>query len=143
MATSTPPGTPKTRPSILAVDDAEPIRQLLKFYLAASYDLVTAETAEDALAALQSRSFPLVITDVGLPGKSGFELCEDLKKSHPDTMIIVITGLFDMQYAKRAIDAGASGFLTKPIDFKRLQALIADALKHHAHREELRNKRAR
>jgi DNA-binding NtrC family response regulator len=131
------------RPSLLAVDDEGPIRQLFKFYLASAYDLVTAESAEEALQVLQSRSFPLVLTDIGLPGKSGLELCEALKASHPDTMIIVITGLFDMQYAKRALDAGATSFLTKPIDFKRLQTAIEDALKHHAHRQSLRDKRSR
>jgi DNA-binding NtrC family response regulator len=143
MATTTPPGGPTGRPSILAVDDAQPIRQLLNFYLAPSYDVVMADSAEQALQVLESRTFELVITDIGLPGKSGFDLCESLKKMHPDTMIVVVTGLFDMQYAKRAIDAGATSFLTKPIDFKRLQTVVEDALKVHAHRAGLRNKRAR
>jgi DNA-binding NtrC family response regulator len=119
---------------ILAVDDEEPIRGLLRYYLSSSYELVTAASAEEALDLLQTRSFPVVITDIGLPGKSGFDLCQSVQKAHPDTVVMMITGLFDAQYAKRAIDAGVFSFLTKPIDFKRLMTLIEDAFRHHAAR---------
>jgi DNA-binding NtrC family response regulator len=135
---SAPPPAPKTR-CILAVDDEEPIRGLLRYYLDSSYELVTAASAEEALDVLRTRAFPVVITDIGLPGKNGFELCAAVQKTHPDTVVMMITGLFDAQYAKRAIDAGVFSFLTKPIDFKRLMALIEDAFRHHA----ARAKRAR
>ena len=129
---SSPPSPPNGSAGILAVDDEEPIRGLLKYYLGPKYDLVTTSSAEEALEALSSRSFHLVITDIGLPGQTGFDLCESVKQNHPDTVIMMITGLFDAQYAKRAIDAGVFSFLTKPIDFKRLMTVVEDALKHQA-----------
>ena len=55
----------------------------------------------------------------------------------------MITGLFDAQYAKRAIDAGVFSFLTKPIDFKRLMTVVEDALKHQAVVAARRLKRSR
>src|SRR5688572_3387322 len=127
MTTSPSPSTSQ-HPPILAVDDEEPIRQLLRHYLAPRYDLALAGSAEAALETLRAREFRLLITDIGLPGKNGFELCEAVKAQHPDTVIMMITGLFDAQYAKRAIDAGVFSFVNKPIDFKRLGTLIEDAL---------------
>jgi DNA-binding NtrC family response regulator len=132
---STPSSSPASSnglAGILAVDDEEPIRGLLKYYLGPKYDLVTTSSAEEAMEALSSRSFQLVITDIGLPGQTGFDLCESVKQRHPETVIMMITGLFDAQYAKRAIDAGVFSFLTKPIDFKRLMTVVEDALKHQA-----------
>jgi YesN/AraC family two-component response regulator len=104
---------------------------------------VTTSSAEEALETLAGRSFHLVITDIGLPGQTGFDLCESVKQNHPDTVIMMITGLFDAQYAKRAIDAGVFSFLTKPIDFKRLMTVVEDALKHQAIVAARRSKRAR
>ncbi len=93
---------------------------------------------------LQNRTFHLLITDIGLPGAmDGFDLCERVQRHHPDTVMMMITGLFDAQYAKRAIDAGAFSFLNKPIDFRRLMPLIEDALRHQAVRVSQRSKRAR
>jgi DNA-binding NtrC family response regulator len=140
---SSSPATSTSQQAILAVDDEEPIRGLLKYYLAPKYDLVTTASAEEALEALSTRSFHLVITDIGLPGQTGFDLCEAVKQGHPDTVIMMITGLFDAQYAKRAIDAGVFSFLTKPIDFKRLMSVVEDALKHQAVVASRRSKRAR
>ena len=143
MSTSSSPATSASTPGILAVDDEEPIRGLLKYYLASKYDLVTAASAEEAIEVLHGRSFHLLITDIGLPGQTGFDLCEAVKAKHPDTVIMMITGLFDAQYAKRAIDAGVFSFLTKPIDFKRLMTVVEDALKHQAVVAARRSKRAR
>ena len=142
MSTSSPAPSTSSQ-SILAVDDEEPIRGLLKYYLATKYQLVVAASAEEALEILGTRSFQLVITDIGLPGQSGFDLCEAVKQGHPDTVIMMITGLFDAQYAKRAIDAGVFSFLTKPIDFKRLMTVVEDALKHQAVVAARRLKRSR
>jgi two-component system, NtrC family, response regulator AtoC len=132
-----------TNSRILAVDDEEPIRGLLKHYLSPTYDLVITSSAEEALEALRGHPFQVVITDIGLPGQSGFDLCASVVKNHPDTVVMMITGLFDAQYAKRAMDAGVFSFLTKPIDFKRLKAVLDDALKHNAARVARRAKRER
>jgi DNA-binding NtrC family response regulator len=141
------PSTPSIPPSsdrrILAVDDAEPIRSLLHHYLGKDYELTMAASAEEALEILKSRAFQVVLTDIGLPGQSGFDLCAAVQKVHPDTVVMMITGLFDAQYAKRAIDAGVFSFVTKPIDFTRLMTLLADAFKHQAARASARIKRAR
>jgi DNA-binding NtrC family response regulator len=128
--------------SILAVDDAEAMRGLLKHHLAADYELTMATSAEEALELLQQRAFQVVLTDIGLPDQSGFDLCAAVQKQHPDTVVMMITGLYDAQYAERAIDAGIFSFVTKPIDFARLVPLLEDAFRHHAARA-ARRKRAR
>lgn len=118
--------------SILLVDDEESIRRLLKHYLGTRYTCAVSASAEEAQTALAAKRYQLVIADIGLPGSSGLELCESIKKAHPDTVVMMITGLAEAQYARQAMAAGAFSFLSKPIDFARLGTLVEDALKHQA-----------
>lgn len=124
--------TATDRAAILVVDDEDSIRGLLRRYLGTKYSCSTSVSAEDALTILGSKTFQVVIADIGLPGSSGLDLCASIKTRFPDTVVMMITGLAEAQYASKAMAAGAFTFLAKPVDLGRLSTLVEDALKHQA-----------
>ena len=77
----------------------------------------TARTAEEALEALlemTSEAAPdLVLVDLSLPGMNGFELIAELLHRHPHLTTLVLSGQTDVVYARRALEAGAKGFVLK------------------------------
>jgi diguanylate cyclase (GGDEF)-like protein len=111
--------------SVLVVDDEEVIRRLLSFtFPEAGYTCVTASSAEAALEILKSRSFDFILVDSVMPGLSGLELTKIIKKSHPRTSVIVMTGYGDQFMYDRVVETGADDFLKKPFTVKEVLARI-------------------
>jgi diguanylate cyclase (GGDEF)-like protein len=111
--------------SVLVVDDEEVIRRLLSFtFPEAGYTCVTASSAEAALEILKSRSFDFILVDIVMPGMSGLELTKIIKKSHPRTSVIVMTGYGDQFMYDRVVETGADDFLKKPFTVKEVLARI-------------------
>lgn len=113
---------------ILVVDDNPANVRLLRLLLAAeSYDVRTAEGAEEALTALGAFHPRLILMDLQMPGMNGFELTRHLK-ADPATRGIVVVAL--TAYAmkgdeEKAREAGCDGYVSKPIDTRTLPALVA------------------
>jgi response regulator RpfG family c-di-GMP phosphodiesterase len=119
--------------SILIVDDEEPIRRLLAMYLSNDYACVTAASADEATILLDSsRSFNLVITDITMPGASGIELCQYVQKALPETVVMVISGMTDIQYAIEAMRHGAFDYVTKPFDLTQVLIAVDRAVRYQA-----------
>ena len=118
--------------SILVIDDEEAILDLLRYHIGSKYRCVTATSAEEAMRVLETESFHLVLTDIRLPGASGFELGEVVRTRYPQTVVMMMTGMQGGLYARRALEAGVFSFVTKPIEFTRLAQLIEGALRHQA-----------
>jgi response regulator RpfG family c-di-GMP phosphodiesterase len=118
--------------SILIVDDEEPIRRLLAMYLSNDYACVTAASADEATILLDSSSFNLVITDITMPGASGIELCQYVQKALPETVIIVVSGMTDIQYAIEAMRHGAFDYVTKPFDLTHVLIAVDRAVRYQA-----------
>jgi DNA-binding NarL/FixJ family response regulator len=81
-----------------------------------------AETAEQVLSQVQTLHWDLVLLDVSMPGRSGVDVIADLKRSRPHLPVLVLSMHPEDQYAKRALKAGASGYITKdtaPEEFLR------------------------
>jgi DNA-binding NtrC family response regulator len=116
--------------SILIVEDEEPVRQLLVSCLGSTYACSTANNAEQAIRHLESRDFDLIVTDITMPGISGLELCKILKESHPDTPVLITSGLMGDWYRHQAMANGAHGFIQKPFDLPSLMILVDRVLKH-------------
>lgn len=87
-----------------------------------------AETAEDALVALDSAPCDLVVTDVRLPGMDGIALTERLRHAYPGLPVLVVSGHQDDVYVRRALDAGAVAFLPKRDLSRTLAGAVRDAL---------------
>ena len=113
--------------SILIVDDDESICRSLALILGKKgYQTETASTGAEALAKAKEGSFSVALLDIRLPDMEGVELLTPLKKIHPNMVMFIITGYASLKTATRALNEGASGYLTKPVDVDDLLAKIRD-----------------
>ena len=123
---------PNKKISILIIDDEEPIRRLLAMYLSDDYTCVTAESANEAKEILAARSFNLVITDIAMPGTSGIELSQFIQDAYPDTVVVMVSGMSDINYAIESMRHGAFDYVTKPFDLAQLLIAVDRALRYQA-----------
>jgi len=118
------------RSRVLIIDDEWQIRSLLVDLLGTTYRCSEASSAEDALAALAHESFDLVISDIDMGGMSGLELVPRVHSLAPDTVVVMISGNQDIEFAIKALRVGAFDYITKPIDLRHVEASVERALKH-------------
>src|SRR6266536_3022374 len=130
----------RRKQSILVVDDnllnAELLRELL---IGRGYRVVALQTAEDAEVEIRRELPDLILLDVVMPGKSGYELCRELKEDSKTRLIpiVMITGLSARQDRIAGIEAGADDFLIKPINPEELFARVSSLLKLKEFTDEL------
>ncbi len=129
-------------PRVLVVDDNPDIMTLMQELLETQgYDVATVADAAQAEAEVRRQPPDLILSDVIMPGKSGYELCRDLK-ADPTTRLIpfvLITGLADREDKLRGIEAGADDFLNKPIFSEELFARVNSLLRLKEFTDELEN----
>jgi two-component system KDP operon response regulator KdpE len=114
---------------ILIVDDEPEILRALETTLrGAGYEIETAATGEDALVRAGIRTPDGVILDLVLPGKSGVEVCRELRKTS-DAAIVVLSVVGDEADKVAALDAGADDYVTKPFGMEELLARLRAALR--------------
>ncbi|HKC75420.1 MAG TPA: response regulator transcription factor [Chloroflexota bacterium] len=114
---------------ILVVDDEPQILRSLRTTLAShGYDVQTAATGEEALAAVDGRLPDLVVLDLVLPGLSGLEVCRRLR-ARASLPILVLSARGDERDKVAALDLGADDYLTKPFGVNELLARIRAALR--------------
>ncbi|MEI8352154.1 MAG: response regulator, partial [bacterium] len=119
--------------SVLLVDDERFARTLYADYLrVAGYDVEVAESAPAALRILQGRRFDVLLTDLVMPGGDGLQLLADAKRLDPDVQVVVITALDRVDPAVRAMRAGASDYLVKPVTPETLQLSVQRSLSTRA-----------
>jgi two-component system KDP operon response regulator KdpE len=117
---------------ILVVDDEPQILRSLRTTLAShGYDVQTAATGEEALAAVDGRLPDLVVLDLVLPGLSGLEVCRHLR-ARSSLPILVLSARGDERDKVAALDLGADDYLTKPFGVNELLARIRAALRRAA-----------
>src|SRR5688572_10929360 len=115
---------------LLIIDDELQIRSLLVDLLGPVYNCSEASSAEDALTALSHETFDLVISDIDMGGMSGLELVPRVHALSPDTVVVMLSGNQDLEFAIRALRAGAFDYITKPIDLRHVEASVERALQH-------------
>jgi DNA-binding NtrC family response regulator len=115
---------------ILVVDDDDIIRETLCELLSEEHACQTADTAEQALSKLEAQAFDVVLTDISMPGLSGFDLLNRLVQLYPDTPVIVISGLSDQEQAQSLIRQGAFDYLLKPFRLEVVEDSVRRALEH-------------
>ena len=104
---------------ILLVEDHSESRQTLaRLIERRGHEVVSAGTAEEAEKALASHAFPFLILDWMLPGKSGLDLCRELRgrQRGDEIFILLITARTETEDLERALAAGANDYLSKPLD---------------------------
>ncbi|MEJ2540548.1 MAG: sigma-54 dependent transcriptional regulator [Gemmatimonadota bacterium] len=115
-----------TTARIMVVDDERALRETLAEHLSEiGYDVTAMETGAAALDEIASFEPHLILTDVQMPGLSGFELLSHLRTHRPDIPVIIFTGHVDVDGAIRAMRSGASDYLIKPLDLDETEEVIA------------------
>ncbi|NOR12087.1 MAG: response regulator [Candidatus Aminicenantes bacterium] len=123
---------------ILIVDDEKLIRWSISQKLAEwNFKTVEAETCGEARKLLEDDLLDLVVLDVNLPDKKGTDLLEEIKISWPEVPVIMITAYGSIEDAVRAMRLGAFDFITKPIDYLKLQNAIINALESASLKKEV------
>lgn len=116
--------------TVLVIDDEPPILRFLRASLrAASHQVLTAENAGEALTAFAAEKPDVVILDLGLPDRSGFEVISEIRK-HSPVPIIVLSARDDERSKVQALDLGADDYIGKPFGMAELMARIRAALRH-------------
>jgi len=118
-----------TRENILIVDDEKTVRRSLNKALSMNgYSCEEASSADEAMAALSRRPVDLIILDVMMPGTSGKELLPHLKKTYPDTAVVMATAVVEPDTIVNCMKNGAHDYITKPFDVDQLLANIQSVL---------------
>ena len=99
---------------ILATDDRAEILRLVERTLGDRYDCEYASGVAEARERLAEGEYDLALCDIQMPGESGLVLVEEIARDHPDTAIVLVTGVDDSKVADRAFELGAQGYLVKP-----------------------------
>ena len=120
--------------TILFVDDEPDLEALVlqKFRRQIREGAMTVIFAHDGLEALETLEkhpqVDMVVSDINMPGMSGLEMLPEVRAKRPDVPVIMITAYGDADTRRKAIERGAEGLLTKPIDFALLRQEIDNRL---------------
>ena len=124
--------------SIYVVDDESVARDGLSMALKKkNYDVRAFESAENALFAMKDEVPDLVLLDIGLPGMSGVEALEEIKKCYPDVIVIMITAYEDVETVVSAMKFGAQDYVVKPLQMDQLLAILRNHFESIAMRKEI------
>lgn len=114
---------------ILAIDDEEPILELLEDILTGvGHTVVTALSGSEAFEALENGHFDLVFTDVGMPDMTGWEVCERLREQRPSLPIVLVTGWGSALSQEETDASGVVAVISKPFLVEELLEKTAQIL---------------
>ena len=128
----------KDKPSILIVEDDANIRKTLSAILQQKgYNADTARNGQEALQKSKAKFFNLALLDIKLPDIEGTKLLTTMHESFPKMMKIMITGYPSLENAVEALNLGADAYIIKPVNPKKLLALIKEKLKKQSQAEKM------
>ncbi|MEE9554269.1 MAG: response regulator [candidate division Zixibacteria bacterium] len=113
---------------ILVADDEVMMRNLiLKILESEGYQISMVSSGDEAMTVLEKENFDLLLTDVKMPGMSGFDLLKTVKDKWPDMAVIVMTGYGDAYTVKEALLLGADEYLSKPFKGHEVSLIVERA----------------
>ncbi|GFO56594.1 acetoacetate metabolism regulatory protein AtoC [Geomonas sp. Red276] len=125
--------------TILIIDDDSSLRRVLEYNLQQEgYTVITAADGESGLKLFADRNPAVVITDLKMPGISGFQVLGEIKERSPSTVVIVLTAFGAVDTAVEAMKAGAFDYLTKPFNRDELKLTVRKGLQLRGLSEENR-----
>ena len=121
-----------SRPTILVVDDDTEVINYMRVLFSQDYRLITCLDADTALEEMRAEEPNIVLSDVAMPGKDGYQLCQEIKQdiqlSH--IPVILVTAKITAENQVEGLNVGADAYVTKPFDPAVLSALIQSQLKN-------------
>ena len=111
------------RPTVLIVDDEAAPRAALTQILKQDFNILTAENGSHALALINDHGVDLITLDLKLPDTSGSEILKEIKRTHREIEIIMVTAYGTLQSAMDCVRHGAAGFLLKPFNASELLSI--------------------
>ncbi|MBW2612740.1 MAG: response regulator [Deltaproteobacteria bacterium] len=118
-------------PKILVVDDEMRIREGCQEILnQEGFEVSTADSGKKGLEMIAREHFDIVLLDLMMPEISGLDVLPEVKSSHPDTVVIVITGYATIEHSIEAMKAGAFDFIPKPFSPEQLKVVVSKAIEY-------------
>jgi DNA-binding response OmpR family regulator len=114
---------------LLVEDDPGVLRFVLKGLREQAYAVDTATTGDDALYQAEINSYDLIILDVMIPGRDGFAVCKEIRKTGNRVPILMLTALDGVEERITGLDVGADDYLAKPFAFRELLARLRALLR--------------
>ena len=114
---------------ILVVDDESSVRRMLSQFLKSQgYDVLEAESGEQALALARDGALALILLDIDMPGIDGLETLRRLHREVPGSLVVMVSGIDDEQRAIRSLEEGARDYIRKPVELQHLRAILLQQL---------------
>ena len=118
-------------PKILVVDDEMRIREGCRDVLSQQgFEVASADSGKKGLDMIAREHFDIILLDLMMPELSGLEVLPEVKASHPDTVVIVITGYATIEHSIEAMKSGAFDFIPKPFSPEQLKVVVSKAIEH-------------
>ena len=114
---------------ILIADDDCYLLESLRVVFSGIYDVLTVLSAEEASDVLIQQPVDVILFDVVLPGKDGVEFLQEIRSTHPDLPVVMISGAPSIHPVMRALELGACDYIRKPFDIDELRLVMSRALK--------------
>lgn len=127
------------RASILVVDDELGPRESLRMILKPSYDVHTVADGMAALEFLEKSPVDLITLDLKMPGLSGLEVLEEVRKSNPDVMVIIVTGYGTFKSVVEAIHLNVFDYISKPFNIAEIISVVKRCLEMRNTRLAIKN----
>ncbi len=119
----------KVTRTCLIVDDEATLRQVLRRLMESDgFDCAEAASGSEAAEMLTQRDTMIVLTDLRMPGMDGIGLLQAVRRHSPDTAVVLITGVSDIDVAVSCLAQGAMDYLTKPFTLEEVRARVRQAL---------------
>ncbi len=119
------------RETVLVVDDESFVLRLLVRALEQTFEVVTCESATEALARIKQGGLAAAVSDINLPGMTGLDLLRAVREQDPDLPVVLVTGHPSWEGAAQAVEYGAFRYLPKPFDIDHLRRTVVQATQLH------------
>lgn len=123
------------RARVLVVEDRPSVLQLMATVLERAHEVLTASDGTAAVEIIRSEPLDVVLTDIRMPGLSGFDVLRAVERQDPHVEVVMMTAYANVADAVAAIKLGAYDYVAKPIDADEISLVVARAVEHRRERE--------
>jgi len=122
-----------TAPKLLIAEDDEALGALLEEYLASSgYQVTLVQRGDDAITAIKSQHFDIVLTDIVMPGADGLHVLAESKGNPSKTLVVLMTAYSGIEDAIHAVEQGAYDFVSKPFQLPEIRVRLDNAARYQS-----------